>query len=73
MRVDDPKAAMMKLFRQHRTSYNPDVAAHKFAKCLAGLDQLKRCDTFRYFAQSILGKMPKGWKPYVYQPKGPKK
>jgi hypothetical protein len=73
MRIDDPKAALMALFRKHKTSYNPDVAARRFAKCLGGLDQLKRCDTFRYFAQSVLGRMPKDWKPYVYHPKGPKK
>ena len=73
MRIDDPKAALMKLYRQRGIPYNPDVAAQKFAKCLAGLDRLKRCDTFRYFAQSVLGRMPKGWRPYSYQPKGPKK
>jgi hypothetical protein len=62
----------MSLFRKCKASYNPDVAAKKFAACLDNLDHLQRCDTFRYFAQQVLGKMPKGWKPYEYTPKGPK-
>lgn len=73
MRIDDPKAALMGLFGKYKSRYNPDVAARKFAKCLGGLGHLKRCDTFRYFAQSVLGKMPKGWQPYEYKPKRPKK
>ena len=66
VRVDDPKAALMQRFRQNRMRYNPDVAAVKFAQHLNSLDRLKDCDPFRYFAQEVLGEMPKGWKPYVY-------
>lgn len=73
VRIDDPKAALMGLFSKCKTRYNADVAATKFAAHLDSLNGLRRCDTFRYFAQGILGKMPNGWKPYDYQPKGPKK
>jgi hypothetical protein len=73
LRIDDPKATLKGLFQKNRTSYNADLAARKCANVLDGLTRLRRCDTFRYFAQCVLGKMPKGWKPYVYHPKGPKR
>lgn len=72
LQVDDPKAKLMAIFRQCKKHYNPDVAARKFATSLDSLDRIRHCDTFRYFAQGVLGKMPKGWKPYDYQKKGPK-
>ena len=70
--IDDPKAALMSLFAKNKTHFNPDVAAMKFARHLSRLDQLKGSDTFRYFAQNVLGVMPKGWNPFVYHPKGPR-
>jgi hypothetical protein len=68
---DDPKATLEWLFSEHKARYTPELAAIKFARKLDSLDRLKDCDTFRYFVQKILGKMPTGWKPYQYQPKGP--
>lgn len=73
LQFDDPKAKLMAIFRQCKKRYNPDVAARKFAESLDSLDRLQRCDTFRYFAEGVLGRMPKGWKAYDYEPKGPKK
>ena len=70
--IDDPKAAMMKLCRDNKTYYNEAVIAAKFAKHLNRLDAIKDCDIFRYFVQNMLGKMPKGWRPYVYKPRRPK-
>ena len=71
VRIDDPKAYLMRLFSKHSSRFNPDVAAARFRRHLDSLDRLQRCDTFRYFAQCVLGRMPKGWEPYVYVPKGP--
>lgn len=70
--IDDPKAALMSLFSKNKTRYNPDVAARKFANQFSRLDRLKDCDTFRYFAQNVLGSLPNGWQPCVYRPKGPR-
>jgi hypothetical protein len=72
VRIDDPKAALMSLFSKHRFRFNADVAASGFRQHLTGLDRLKDCDTFRYFAQNVLGGMPSRWRPYVYHPKGPR-
>ena len=67
--IDDPKAAMMKLCRDNKTRYNEAAIGTKFAKFLNNLDGIKRCDIFRYFVQNVLGKMPKGWEPYIYEPR----
>ena len=69
--IADPTAAMMKFCRDNKTYYNKGVMAVKFAKHLTSLDALKDCDIFRYFVRNLLGKMPKGWRPYVYKPRGP--
>ena len=68
--VNDPKAAMQRLFRDNLRTFNPDIAALSFAKSIDSLNRLKKCDTFRYFAQAVLGKMPTGWPPFAYNPKG---
>lgn len=70
--LDDPKAYLMRLFSKHKSRFIPDVAAARFKKSLHSLDRLRNCDTFRYFVQCVLGRMPKGWKPYAYRPKGTK-
>jgi hypothetical protein len=70
---ESPKRALIRLFGKYKARYNADVAALKFARSLDSLDRLQTCDTFRLFARSILGTMPKGWQPYVYKRKGPKK
>ncbi len=71
--IADPKAALEKHYRNNHRSFNPDVAAVSFAQNIDSLNRLKKCDTFRYFAQAILGRMPANWQPYVYQPKGPRR
>jgi hypothetical protein len=70
--IDNPKAALESLFKKNKYPYIPALAGFKFGKHLDNLDRLRVCDTFRYFAKMILGNMPKGWKPYDYQPKGPR-
>lgn len=69
-RIDDPKSYLMGLFSKRKSRFSPDIAAARFKRHLASLDRLQACDTFRYFAQSVLGRMPKGWKQYVYNAKG---
>ena len=71
LQIDNPKAALMHRFRENRKRFNPDVVAADFARYLTSLDRLKKCDTFRYFAQAVLGEMPRGWTPYMYNPRGP--
>lgn len=73
VRIDDPKAFLMGLFSKQKSRFNVDVAAARFKNHLENLDRLQACDTFRYFARNVLGRMPKGWKPYVYRRKGPRK
>jgi len=68
--VDDPKAALQNIFRDNHRTFNPDIAAIQFAKQIETLDRLKRCDTFRYFVEAVLGNMPTGWPPFTYKPKG---
>lgn len=70
-RIADPKSYLMGLFSEHKSRFNADIAAARFRKHLASLDRLQVCDAFRYFAESVLGGMPKGWKPYLYEPRGP--
>lgn len=72
-RIDDPKACLMGLFSEHKARFNADAAAKRFRQNLDNLERLRNCDTFRYFAQSVMGRMPRGWKPYVYRPKGPRR
>jgi len=71
LRIDDPTGWLEKSFRQNKSRYNKAVVAKKFAAKLNSLDQVKRCEIFRLLAQQILGKMPKGWDPYIYTPRGP--
>ncbi len=72
--VESPKRFLSRLLSSRfGQRFNREVAAINFNRHLMTLEQLQRCDTFRYFAQSALGHMPKGWKPYVYTRKGPTK
>ena len=68
--VNDPKALLQQIYSDNHRTYNPDIAAMSFAKQIDSLSRLRRCDTFRYFAQAVLGKMPTGWPPFTYKPKG---
>lgn len=53
-RIANPKGAMMNLFRQHRRGRYVDVQfARRFAECLAALNRLRRCRTFRRFVQCL--------------------
>lgn len=70
--IDRPKAFLSQLLSSRfGRRFNREVSARNFEKHLTGLEQLKRCGTFRYFVQNVLGHMPQGWKPYEYEPKGP--
>jgi hypothetical protein len=63
-RMGNPKGTMARLFRQHRGWGYVDVQhARDFARCLQDLGRLRQCDTFRRFAQCVLGHMPVGWPP----------
>jgi hypothetical protein len=70
---DDPTAAIRKMFDKHKSRYNKAAVSLKFAKHLNCLDALQRCDIFRRLTQEILGRMPQGWDPYIYVPRGPKR
>jgi hypothetical protein len=70
--VSWPKYEMDKLFRNNNRTYNASAMASSFARNLDTLERLKRCDTFRYFVQALLGTMPVGWSSYDYLPKGPR-
>ena len=66
-RMPNPKGTMTSLFREHRGWRYVDIQhARDFARCLQDLGRLRRCDTFRRFAQFVVGRMPSGWPPYTY-------
>ncbi len=71
--IQRPKKWLERQFRVHKSRYNEAVVAKKFAENLNNLNALKRCDIFRRLAEKILGQMPKGWDPYTYVPRGPKR
>jgi len=70
--IDSPKRFLIQLYKKNKFHFNVAQAASGFAKNLGDLTHFKKCDTFRYFVQSVLGEMPEGWAPYVYKSKGPK-
>jgi hypothetical protein len=56
-RSEDPKATMRRLFSQHRGWRYVDVQhARDFARCLRNLNSLRRCATFRRFAERVTGR-----------------
>lgn len=70
-RMSNPKGTMTGLFRVHRGWRYVDIQhARDFARCLQDLGRLRRCDTFRRFVQTVLGRMPNDWPPYEYRPRG---
>ena len=69
-RMANPKSTMNNLFDQHRGRTYVDLEfADQFALHLRTLDHLRRCDTFRRFAQYVLEQMPYSWPPFVYRPR----
>lgn len=55
-RMPNPKGTMTSLFRQHRGWRYVDVQhAPDFARCLENLARLRRCATFRRFAERVTG------------------
>jgi len=49
--VKDPKARLMKIFKQHRTQeYNAYYHALRIVKELQNFDKIKRCNSFKRFA-----------------------
>ncbi len=67
--LDWPKYEMEQLFKRNGRTYNASVTAPAFARNLESLGNLKRCYTFRYFVQCVLGEMPSGWEPCNYIPR----
>ncbi|MHB8897349.1 MAG: DUF4276 family protein [Thermoguttaceae bacterium] len=56
-RMSNPKGRMIDLFRQHRRGrYNDIQHAAAFARCLQDLTHLRRCATFRRFAERVTGR-----------------
>ncbi|MGO8744473.1 MAG: hypothetical protein ACLQNE_00655 [Thermoguttaceae bacterium] len=56
-RMPNPKAAMTSLFERQRGWRYVDVQyAAGFARCLKDLTRLRRCATFRRFAERVLGR-----------------
>jgi len=56
-RMPNPKGRMTSLFRQHRGWRYVDVQhAAAFARCLQNLARLRRCATFRRFAEKVTGR-----------------
>ncbi len=70
--IEAPKRHLIGLYRKHKSRFNDSLAALKCRQNVNDLQRFKTCDTFRYFAKMVLGTMPRGWKPYRYQRKGPK-
>ncbi|MBI2479618.1 MAG: hypothetical protein HYV60_13595 [Planctomycetia bacterium] len=55
-RIDDPKSAMMSLFKQHGGGRYVDVqAARRFAQCLTSLNRLRHCKTFQRLEAKLRG------------------
>jgi hypothetical protein len=56
-RMPNPKGTMTSLFRQHRGMRYVDIQhAPQFARCLRNLSRLRRCATFRRFAERVTGR-----------------
>jgi len=56
-RLPNPKGTMTRLFRKHGRGTYVDVQhAKQFTRCLADLNGLRRCDTFRRFAEKVTGR-----------------
>jgi hypothetical protein len=56
-RTANPKGVMTSLFRQHRGRPYVDVEhAVDFVRCLQNLTHLRRCETFRRFAERVTGR-----------------
>lgn len=56
-RMPNPKATMTNLFSQHRGRRYVDVQhAREFARCPQNLNSLRRCATFRRFAERVTGR-----------------
>ncbi len=57
-RMPNPKATMTSLFSRHRGWRYVDVQhARDFARCLQNLNSLRRCATFRRFAERVIGQV----------------
>jgi len=56
-RIPNPKGRMMSFFREHRNwSYGDVVYARRIAETLNSLKRLKKCKTFRRFAENVVGR-----------------
>jgi hypothetical protein len=54
-RLPNPKSTMIKLFRKHGKIYADTSYARSFATCLSDINRLKKCRTFRRFAEKLTG------------------
>ena len=56
-RLPNPKGTMITLFRQYGQGkrYVDTLYARSFATCLSDINRLKRCPTFRRFAEKLTG------------------
>lgn len=55
-RMSNPKGRMMSLFKQHGATYVDVQYARRIAETLECLDHLRRCPTFRRFAERVVGR-----------------
>ncbi len=55
-RIPNPKGAMMTLFTKHGRRYVDSESAPRIAACLGNLAGLRKCPTFRRFAEKITGR-----------------
>jgi hypothetical protein len=55
-RMPNPEGQMMTLFRKHSATYVDVRYARRIAEALDNLDHLRRCPTFRRFAERIVGR-----------------
>lgn len=55
-RINNPKGRMMTLFREHGATYVDVQNARRIAEELESLDRLRRCPTFRRFAERVVGR-----------------
>jgi hypothetical protein len=56
-RMPNPKGQMMTLFRKHGATYVDVQYARRIADALDNLDHLRRCPTFRRFAELVAGRV----------------
>jgi hypothetical protein len=54
-RLRNPKGVLMGIFRQHRQRYIDVAVARPLAATLDDLTRLRRCETFRRFAEKVMG------------------